>query len=191
MNTTRVTLGRHAAVLLLIASLGAGAAWAKPDWAEDGKGGKHDRHEKSDKHDKHDKHGNKGGPGKGDRHEGRPQMQGGSSGPTVQINLGAYFGDSQRQVLRDYYGPQFRAGNCPPGLAKKNNGCLPPGQAKKWRVGSRLPGDVVFYPLPHDVVVRLGVPPAGHKYVRVAADILLIAVGTSMVVDAIEDLSRL
>jgi len=29
-------------------------------------------------------------------------------------------------------------GNCPPGLAKKNNGCLPPGQAKKlYNVGQR------------------------------------------------------
>ena len=29
-------------------------------------------------------------------------------------------------------------GNCPPGLARKNNGCLPPGQAKKlYNVGQR------------------------------------------------------
>lgn len=28
----------------------------------------------------------------------------------------------------------------------------------------------------------------GHKYVRVAGDILLVAVGTMMMVDAIEDL---
>ena len=29
-------------------------------------------------------------------------------------------------------------GNCPPGLAKKHNGCLPPGQAKKlYNVGQR------------------------------------------------------
>ena len=29
-------------------------------------------------------------------------------------------------------------GNCPPGLAKKNNGCLPPGQAKKlYNAGQR------------------------------------------------------
>ena len=29
-------------------------------------------------------------------------------------------------------------GNCPPGLARKNNGCLPPGQAKKlYKVGQR------------------------------------------------------
>lgn len=48
-----------------------------------------------------------------------------------------------------------------------------------------------MYPIPRDLEVRLGVPPAGYKYVRVAADILLIAVGTSMVVDAIEDLAGL
>jgi Ni/Co efflux regulator RcnB len=35
------------------------------------------------------------------------------------------------------------------------------------------------------------VPPEGHKFVRVASDILLIAIGTSLVVDAIEDLGRL
>ncbi len=30
--------------------------------------------------------------------------------------------------------------NCPPGLAKKHNGCLPPGQAKKrYDVGQRYP----------------------------------------------------
>ena len=37
-------------------------------------------------------------------------------------------------------------------------------------------------------MIRLGVPPAGYRYVRVASDILLISVGTSMVVDAIQDL---
>ncbi len=32
------------------------------------------------------------------------------------------------------------AGGCPPGLAKKNNGCMPPGQAKKlYNVGQRFP----------------------------------------------------
>jgi Ni/Co efflux regulator RcnB len=44
--------------------------------------------------------------------------------------------------------------------------------------------------LPRSVVLTLGVPPSGYRYVRVAADILLIAVGTSIVVDAIENLVR-
>ena len=38
---------------------------------------------------------------------------------------------------------------------------------------------------------RLGLPPPGDKGVRVAGDILPIAVGTRMVVDAIEDLGGL
>ena len=93
--------------------------------------------------------------------------------------------------MRDYYVQEFQGGKCPPGLAKKNNGCMPPGQAKKWSMGYPLPRDVVYYDLPSQLVVRLGSPPSGHKYVRVASDILLIAVGTSMVVDAISDLGRM
>ncbi|MBW1648754.1 MAG: RcnB family protein, partial [Deltaproteobacteria bacterium] len=48
-----------------------------------------------------------------------------------------------------------------------------------------------FYDLPREVLVHLGPPPSGHRFVRVAGDILLIAVGTGMVVDAIEDLGRI
>jgi Ni/Co efflux regulator RcnB len=99
-----------------------------------------------------------------------------------------YFGDSQRMVVRDYYGKPGRSGKCPPGLAKKRNGCVPPGHARRWSKGQPLPRDVVYYPVPQSVVVQLGVPPSGHRYVRVAGDILMIAIGTSMVVDAIQDL---
>jgi hypothetical protein len=111
------------------------------------------------------------------------------TGVTVQVQIGGYFGDAQRVAVRSYYEPRFRAGKCPPGLAKKNNGCQPPGQAKQWQLGQPLPASVVFYPVPNSVSVRIGLPPAGHDYVRVAADILLIAIGTRMVIDAIEDLS--
>ncbi len=35
--------------------------------------------------------------------------------------------------------------HCPPGLAKKNNGCLPPGQAKKiYGIGDRINGDYII-----------------------------------------------
>jgi Ni/Co efflux regulator RcnB len=174
----------------LVLSLAAGLCMA-PAMAEKpahAGGGKHDKGEKYERSDK----GGKGG--KKDRDDQPRYTQGSgdrsSTNVAVQINIGGYFQDSQRVAVREYYEPRFRAGNCPPGLAKKNNGCMPPGQAKKWRKGYRLPSDVVYYPVPNDISIRLGVPPAGHKYVRVAADILLIAVGTSMVVDAIEDLSR-
>jgi len=101
-----------------------------------------------------------------------------------------HFDDDKRSYVRSYYDEQFRGGHCPPGLAKKHNGCMPPGQAKKWRVGRPLPQDVVIYDVPPALVVRIGAPPPGYRYVRVASDILLIAVGTKVVADAIVDLGR-
>ena len=101
------------------------------------------------------------------------------------------FVDQHRVVVREYYDTEYRRGHCPPGLAKKNNGCMPPGQAKKWRVGKPLPHDLVYYPVPQPLVVQFGPPPSGHRYVRVAGDILLIALGTGMVIDALQDLGRM
>ncbi|SNR84232.1 Nickel/cobalt transporter regulator [Methylobacillus rhizosphaerae] len=106
-------------------------------------------------------------------------------------NVDIRFSNDQRVVIHDYYRDQFKTGHCPPGLAKKNNGCMPPGQAKKWRIGYPLPRDVIYYDLPSVIIGRLDPPPAGYRYVRVAADILLIAIGTGMVIDAIDDLSNM
>jgi Ni/Co efflux regulator RcnB len=50
---------------------------------------------------------------------------------------------------------------------------------------------VIFYDVPQGLVVQIGSPPAGYRYARVANDILLIAVGTGMVIDAIQDLGRM
>lgn len=166
----------HILLAGLVIGLSAPVFADKPSWAG---GGKQNGNDYSD-HDDHGK-GNKGS-GKPDKHDDR------HSGD-VNINIGAYFGSPQRQAVYDYYGPDVRAGHCPPGLAKKHNGCMPPGQAKKWAMGQPL--TVSYYPVPATLVTRLGPPPAGYKYVRVASDILLIAVGTSMVVDAIQDLGGL
>lgn len=158
---------------LLVAGLlaTAGAMAEKPDWAGGG-----------DKHSKEAKH------GKSKQKE--MQEHRGDSTPGQHDRMERRFGDDQRTVVRNYYSEQYRVGRCPPGLAKKNNGCLPPGQARKWAVGRPLPSDVVYYSMPPSVVVQLGTAPAGHRYVRVASDILLIAIGTGMVVDAIQDLGR-
>lgn len=99
-----------------------------------------------------------------------------------------HFEQSQYVMVRDYYGEHYRGRRCPPGLAKKNNGCMPPGQARKWEFGRPLPRDVIYYSVPAPLVVQIGQPPSGHRYVRVAGDILMIAIGTGMVVDAIQDL---
>jgi Ni/Co efflux regulator RcnB len=108
----------------------------------------------------------------------------------VDQGHGNHFGDRDRAAIREYYVDAGRGGHCPPGLAKKNNGCLPPGQAKKWAIGQPLPAAVVYEPLPSALVVQLTPPPIGYRYVRVAGDILMISAGTRMVVDAIQDLGR-
>lgn len=129
------------------------------------------------------------GKSKGQDHE-RQQVQS-SDGTRISISVGSYFQPQQRTAVQAYYGPIVQSGRCPPGLAKKNNGCMPPGQAKAYTLGRPLPSQVVFYDVPSSVSVQIGLPPAGHRYVRVAADILLIAVGTGLVVDAIQDLGRM
>ena len=126
-----------------------------------------------------------GGKGKGkDKSHAKKEGPGGKRGARGE----RHFGDSHRTHVREYYAGEFHAGRCPPGLAKKHNRCMPPGQAKKWRVGQPLPREVIFYDLPPALVVQIGVPPPGYRFVRVASDILMIAIGTGLVVDAIQDL---
>lgn len=100
-----------------------------------------------------------------------------------------FFSDNHRQMIGRYYEDEYRSGRCPPGLAKKHNSCLPPGQTKRWMVGRPLPRNVVYYDLPQVMIQQLGYPPAGYRFVRVAGDILLIAIASGMVVDAITDLN--
>jgi len=134
-------------------------------------------------------HGDKGhsDKGQGNSHsdKGNSHSEKGNSEKGAQHDGGkrTHFGDHHRVVLHDYYGQQYRSGHCPPGLAKKNNGCLPPGQAKKWHSGQHLPRDVVYYSVPQSLVIQFGPPPSGHRYVRVGSDILLIAISTRLIVD--------
>ncbi len=99
------------------------------------------------------------------------------------------FTNGQRESVRFYFVEEHGRGKCPPGLAKKNNGCLPPGQAKKrYVVGQPLPRGVEIVSLPPELSVRIGPPPAGYRYWVVDGDIVKLAVGTQLVVDAIEGL---
>lgn len=155
-------------VIGIALALAAGGAFAdKPDWAG---GGKHkegkERHEEKER-------GNRGRDD--ERHGGAVAFS---------------FGGDDRRIVSEYYGTQMRKGKCPPGLAKKNNGCLPPGQAKKWQRGQPLAQDIRYYELPKELRVRLPAPPPNHRYVQVAGDILMIAVGSSIVVNAMEDILR-
>jgi len=63
----------------------------------------------------------------------------------------------------------YGVGGCPPGLAKKHNGCMPPGQAKKlYRVGQRFPlsyGNRWGYnEIPYDLRRQYGFDPNDRYY---------------------------
>jgi hypothetical protein len=104
-------------------------------------------------------------------------------------SLTVAFTTDQRGAAQGWYVATYGKGNCPPGLAKKNNGCLPPGQAKKrYAVGQPLPSDVTYKPIPAELSVRIGKPPEGYIYVTLDGDLLKLAVGTLLVVDAIDGL---
>ncbi len=165
-RTVRLVLPMLAATLLVNP-----VSADKPSWAGDKK---HEREGRERRDDRDERRGDK-------RRDHDDRSRSGGD---------RHFSDRHKVLVRDYYAQEYRGGRCPPGLAKKHNGCMPPGQARKWQKGRPLPRDVVYYDLPPRLVVELGVPPAGHKYVRVASDILLIAVGSAMVVEGISDLGR-
>ncbi len=63
----------------------------------------------------------------------------------------------------------YGGGGCPPGLAKKNNGCLPPGQAKKlYNIGQRWPGNYGYAwnynQIPYDMRTQYGFNPNYRYY---------------------------
>lgn len=73
---------------------------------------------------------------------------------TVDLNRNGVPDYRERFIDRDRDGiddrreasNRYGANACPPGLAKKNNGCLPPGQAKKqFNVGQRIPNGYNYY----------------------------------------------
>ena len=99
------------------------------------------------------------------------------------------FVDDDRNVVRGWWVDTYGRGNCPPGLAKKNNGCLPPGKARKrYIVGQRLSRAVVVEPVPKVLLMRLREPPAGYKYVMVDGDVLLLHTTSWRIADAIANL---
>lgn len=164
MKNINTKFSLHLCAIGIAFALATGAASAdKPSWAGNGNGKNKEKNEQAQQ----------------SHHDDRNN---------AEITF-SFHSDDQR-IVSDYYGSQSNKGKCPPGLAKKNNGCQPPGQAKKWRKGQALSKDVQYYDLPRDLRLRLPAPPPNHRYVQIAGDILMITIGTSMVVDAIEDIVR-
>ena len=146
-------------VAALLATMALSPAFA--DKGGHGKGGgKHDRVERVERH--HDRH-------DGDRHERR-----GRDGR---------FDRDDRVVILDRH---HHGRSCPPGLAKKNNGCMPPGQAKKANrviIGEALPPGAVFT-VPRRTLSTLPPPPLGYRYAVVNNQVVLVG-DNNIVVDII------
>lgn len=101
-----------------------------------------------------------------------------------------HFDDNQKVAVREYFQKESSQGRCPPGLAKKNNGCNPPGQVKRWQMGEPLQQDVTYRELPLDLRNLLGAPAQGYHYGMIDSDILLLLDGTEIVFDAITSLAQ-
>ncbi|HEY5724068.1 MAG TPA: hypothetical protein VIT45_17300 [Allosphingosinicella sp.] len=83
------------------------------------------------------------------------------------------------------------AHGCPPGLAKKRNGCLPPGQARKlFGVGQRIPTGYRHYSsydaIPAAYRDRFGIP-TGQRYIY-RDDTVYVVDPTTRLVSRIFDL---
>jgi hypothetical protein len=164
--------------LLTVASLTlAGSAFAQPQKDKDDKPG-HGRGGPPDRA------GPPSAPPPTSSYSSSTQRSGGQ--PVIVIS------DRDRNATYSYYRTEYSAGRCPPGLAKKDNGCLPPGQAKKqWEVGRPLPREAYYEELPPPLLMQLSPAPAGYQYVRVANDVLMMAVGTRLIAGAVADLGSL
>lgn len=100
--------------------------------------------------------------------------------------------DRDRVTVYSFYRTEFVSGRCPPGLARKDNGCLPPGQARRlWMLGTPLPPAVTFYPLPAPLLAQLTPAPEGYQYVRIDNDILLMTLGTRVIVESVGSIASL
>jgi hypothetical protein len=73
-----------------------------------------------------------------------------------------------------------------PGVAAADKGGK--GNKKHYAVGQPLAHDIRYEPVPHDLELRIGAPPHGYAYVMLDGDLLKLAVGTLLVVDAIHGL---
>ena len=82
-------------------------------------------------------------------------------------------------------GPGF----CPPGLAKKNPACMPPGQYKKYYRGDIIP-DFRSYERLRYREYGLPYPGDDRRYIRIGNDVYLIAEATQRVIEVINLFSR-
>jgi len=98
-----------------------------------------------------------------------------------------------RDAAFAYYRDEIAAGRCPAPLVRKDKACGGPAEtpAKAWRLDQPLPDSVKAAAPPPGLIAKLSPSPAGHQYMRVDTDILVVGIGTRNVAALVVDLSRL
>ncbi len=172
---TRFNLSSRLIALTLTAAFAAGPTFAK------GNGhGKDDDHGNGNGNGKHSEKFEKNNEKREEKSEKRERKE---------IEQGKYFNDQQRTYVRQYYTTYYsNSKRCPPGLAKKGNGCMPPGQARTWVVGQPIPRNVTIYSVPQPVILQLPPAPYGYRYSRIGGDIVLVRQQNNLIVDIIQGL---
>ena len=118
--------------MILLAAAAAMAA-GMPALAKPGKGGSHGAHA-----------------GKAVHAKGKAKVRTSHRVTALDRNGNGILDSRERRVRASRYG----VNDCPPGLARKNNGCLPPGQARKlFAQGQRIPVGYNFFSDYNDIPV--------------------------------------
>ena len=98
-----------------------------------------------------------------------------------------------RDAAFAYYRDEVAAGRCPAPLVRRDKACVAPAAtpAKAWKLDQTLPDSVKAEAPPPGLIAKLSPSPAGHQYMRVDNDILVVGIGTRNVAALVVDLSRL
>lgn len=172
---TRFTLSQRIVALAITSLFVAGPAFAKGRGGdENGNGnGKHSQKQEEKEDRKFEK-----------REEKRDEKR-----EVAVIQPGTHFNEQNRTYVRKYYTDNYGNGKrCPPGLAKKNNGCMPPGQVGNWVVGQPIPRGVTVYPVPQPVIRQLPPAPYGYRYAQLGGDVVLVQQQNNVIVDILQGL---
>jgi hypothetical protein len=115
----------------------------------------------------------------------------GGHGAHAKGKGGAHAGHVRtRPAVKSKAGKRYGSNACPPGLAAKRNGCLPPGQARKlFNVGQRIPSGYDFYTSYGNIPVayrdQYGLTD-GYRYIQRDQSIYVVDPRTSLVTRIID-----
>lgn len=194
--------------LLCLTLTTAGAYAAKPEWAgQDGKekaekleqSGKAMKAEKEEKAGKYKHLSENGKSDKAEKAEKADKGEKGDKAKAKHEKGPRYFGDEDKDTIRDYYASEEhreqgakgkKQKDLPPGLAKKleRGGELPPGWQTKLERGEVLDADVraTARPVPEQLMERLPVDPLVEEVVRVQDKVIRMSRGEGTIIDVID-----